>query len=198
MLGVLIAAAATAGAQDGRSLYRTCSACHGAGGEGVAALGTPAIAGLDAPYLERQLLAFATGARGSAGGDTYGATMRAAVSVVPDDGARVAVARYVSGLQRRPVTPGKPGNGNGRNFWNSLCSACHAADGSGNEALGAPRLAGMQRDYLARQLAAFRAGTRGGAGSDRLASQMRTVAGMLPDARTADDVIAYLAGLASR
>ena len=40
------------------------------------------------------------------------------------------------------------------------CAACHADDGGGNQALGAPRLAGQSPGYLARQLRAFRAGDR--------------------------------------
>lgn len=198
LLGFLTAVGAADAAPDGRSLYKACVACHGARGEGVVAVGAPAIAALGASYLERQLRAFAIGARGAATGDSYGATMRAAANAIPDDASRTALARYVGRLPRRPIASGRPGNDNGRNYWNALCSACHGSNGMGNETLGAPRLVGIQADYLARQLTAFRAGSRGGAGSDQLASQMHAVAGMLPDARTADDVLGYLAGLGSR
>lgn len=40
------------------------------------------------------------------------------------------------------------------------CSACHQADGRGNEALGAPRLAGQTEFYLAKQLRDYASGSR--------------------------------------
>ena len=41
------------------------------------------------------------------------------------------------------------------------CAACHGANGQGNQALGAPPLAGQDAAYLARQLNNFKAGRRG-------------------------------------
>jgi len=40
------------------------------------------------------------------------------------------------------------------------CQSCHGSHGEGNAAAGFPRLAGLNADYLARQLRAFRDGTR--------------------------------------
>lgn len=40
------------------------------------------------------------------------------------------------------------------------CASCHGANGAGNPAMGAPRLAGLPGPYLARQLAAYAEGTR--------------------------------------
>jgi thiosulfate dehydrogenase len=40
------------------------------------------------------------------------------------------------------------------------CSSCHGPEGQGQSAAGFPRLAGMDAKYLARQVAAFAAGTR--------------------------------------
>jgi cytochrome c553 len=40
------------------------------------------------------------------------------------------------------------------------CAACHMADGSGQPALGIPRLGGLPADYLERQLAYFADGER--------------------------------------
>ena len=40
--------------------------------------------------------------------------------------------------------------------------SCHGPDGAGNAAAGFPRIAGMEADYLLRQLHAYREGTRGG------------------------------------
>src|SRR4051812_6110389 len=42
----------------------------------------------------------------------------------------------------------------------ALCSACHGSRGAGSETVGAPRLAGMNRDYLAHALTMFKNKTR--------------------------------------
>jgi len=188
-------AAAAAPAADGRSLYTTCAACHGARGEGVPATGAPNIAGAEAWYLERQLKNFATGLRGTRPGDSYGATMRAAATVLATDQDRRSVAAYVATLPRARAAAGTGSTDNGRNYYNAICSACHGSNGSGNEALGAPRLAGLPVPYLARQLAAFKSGQRGAQGGDTAGAQMRAISAMLPDARTEQDVIAYAANL---
>lgn len=196
---VLFAHAALAGAPDGRSLYASCVACHGKQGEGLAAVKAPAIAGLESWYVDRQLKNFAAGLRGAVAGDAEGATMRAAASVLKNDAERAAVAAYVAGLATRRSARVEPtsaaGATNGRNYFNALCSACHGANGRGNQQLGAPRLAGASPDYLARQFAAFKSGRRGGHPDDKLGTQMRAIAAMLPDSRTEADVITYAAGL---
>jgi cytochrome c oxidase subunit 2 len=202
--GALLAAVLAAGAllgsavavaADGRALYASCVACHGARGEGVASTGAPSIAGAEVWYLERQLKNFATGLRGGQPGDTYGATMKAGAAVLTSDHDRSAVAGYVASLPRVRAATGAAANDNGRNYFNAICSACHGSNGLGNEALGAPRLAGLAPGYLARQLAAFKSGQRGAQAGDQLGTQMRAISAMLPDARTEQDVIAYAASL---
>lgn len=42
----------------------------------------------------------------------------------------------------------------------AACAACHISDGSGNAAPGFPRLAGINSEYLAKQLHDFQRGTR--------------------------------------
>lgn len=65
----------------------------------------------------------------------------------------------------------------------ATCVACHGARGEGNPALGAPALAGQQRDYLVRQLRNFRAGLRGAGKGDSYGAQMRaSVAALKTDA----------------
>ena len=180
----------------GIALFTTCTACHGAHGEGLPATGAPNIAGAEAWYVERQLRNFATGARGAQPGDTYGATMKAGSALLTSDRDRSTVASYVAALpQVRATAASSPVTDNGRNYFNAICSACHASNGLGNEALGAPRLAGLPAAYLARQLAAFKSGQRGAQNGDKLGAQMRAITAMLPDARTEQDVIAYAASL---
>ena len=188
-----------AGMPEGRALYATCAPCHGGKGQGVAAFKAPAIAGLQAWYVQRQLQGFAAGWRGTAAGDVEGATMRAAAAVLTSDAQREAVASFVASLApvNLPVQPSSDAARriNGRNYYNALCSACHGTNGRGNEQLGAPRLAGMAPEYLMRQFAAFKAGQRGAHREDRLGAQMRAISAMLPNRDTEQDVIAHAARL---
>ena len=193
-VGALLGSAGALGA-DGPSLYKACAPCHGAHGEGVPATGAPNIAGAEAWYLERQLRNFAAGLRGGQPGDTYGATMKAGSAALTSDSDRHAVAVFAASLPRGAGPTGPAAADNGRNYFNAICSACHGSNGLGNEALGAPRLAGLPAAYLARQLAAFKSGQRGAKSGDRLGAQMRAISAMLPDARTEQDVIAYAASL---
>jgi cbb3-type cytochrome c oxidase subunit III len=204
--GALLAAAWVAGtclgpavalAADGKALYSACIPCHGAHGEGIPATGAPNIAGAAPWYVERQLKNFASGARGAQAGDSYGATMRAGSAALATDHDRSTVAAYVAALPHaRAATAAAAAPDNGRNYFNAICSACHGAKGLGNEALGAPRLAGLPATYLSRQLAAFKSGQRGAENGDKLGAQMRVITKMLPDERTGQDVIAYAASLA--
>ncbi|WP_065257342.1 c-type cytochrome [Pseudomonas bananamidigenes] len=61
------------------------------------------------------------------------------------------------------------------------CVACHGADGQGNPALGAPRLAGQQAVYLETQLQNFKSGRRGYDVRDTHGTQMRAIASPLSD-----------------
>ena len=52
-------------AEHGRTLYSTCSTCHGAEGQGRWGTNAPRLAGISDWYLERQLQYFKDGVRGS-------------------------------------------------------------------------------------------------------------------------------------
>ena len=85
-------------ARRGADLYASCAACHGLKGEGNAALNAPRLAGQSDWYLVRQLANYAAGARGAAGGDTWGAQMRAATLTLNDAGAIGDVVGYINTL----------------------------------------------------------------------------------------------------
>ena len=74
----------------------------------------------------------------------------------------------------------------------NTCGACHGANGQGNYALNAPRLAGQQDWYLKRQLENFRKGIRGAHKSDVFGHQMVLMARTLQDEQAVDDLLAYL------
>lgn len=196
IVSIFALASVAAWAADGKALFTTCQACHGANGGGNTQLGAPNIAGMDAWTIERQLNNFASGMRGTGAGDTYGAQMRVAINALPTAADRSAVAGYIASLPHVAVASKAKGDlTNGSTYFNAVCSACHGAGGLGNQAMNVPRLAGIDSAYLARQFAAFRAGARGYHADDKLGRQMRAATGMLPDAKTDQDVIAYIASL---
>lgn len=73
------------------------------------------------------------------------------------------------------------------------CTTCHGTDGGGNEGVQAPRLAGMEADYLRRQLVNFRAGIRGTHPQDIEGIAMRPMAALLTDA-SIDDIVQWVGG----
>lgn len=80
------------------TLYQACAACHGASGEGNAALLSPRIAGMDARYLATQLRHFRDGIRGTNPADSAGRTMRAALPASLNDTSIEQLARYIAGM----------------------------------------------------------------------------------------------------
>ena len=62
-----------------------------------------------------------------------------------------------------------------------ICQGCHGVFAQGNTELGAPRIAGLDAQYIGRQLADFRDGRRGASAGDTFGAQMTTIASMLDD-----------------
>lgn len=181
-------------AATGQQIYATCAACHGARAEGNPGLGAPALAGQQVTYLQRQLLNFRTGLRGTHKDDTYGAQMRAgSQAALRDEKAITAVAAYIAALPRTDVKPaGKFDARNGNNLYQGKCGACHGGLAEGNEALSAPRLAGLDAAYIKRQHRNFSKGLRGAQPQDRYGRQMALMATTLASDRELDDVIGYI------
>ena len=76
-----------------------------------------------------------------------------------------------------------------------VCTACHGANGEGNESMNSPVLAGLDTAYLTRQLTHFKSGVRGSDASDTLGMQMRGMAATLADDAAVANVSAYIASL---
>ena len=72
------------------------------------------------------------------------------------------------------------------------CTTCHGTDGKGNEAVEAPRLAGMEGWYLRRQLENFRVGIRGVHLMDRAGIAMRPMANLTDESMT--DIVEWVGG----
>ena len=77
------------------------------------------------------------------------------------------------------------------------CTVCHGANGNGNVAIRAPKIAGIEPWYLKNQFAAFKAGWRGAHPDDAPGNEMRPVAAVLTDAQI-DRALAYVAGFSPR
>ena len=84
---------------NGRRLYESCSACHGASGEGIEALNSPALTTTNDWYLVTQLQQYKNGSRGSHAADRYGSQMRAAAELLTDDDAIIDVVTYIASLR---------------------------------------------------------------------------------------------------
>jgi cytochrome c553 len=83
----------------------------------------------------------------------------------------------------------------GKELYITTCVACHGVKAEGNDAVGAPALAGQHESYLARQLANFNQGFRGTEKSDRFGRDMVAMAAVVKDPSAQANVSAYLASL---
>lgn len=187
------AAVAAAASQGGEAIWATCATCHGAQGEGNAAMKAPSLVNQDSWYLKRQLQHFRSGLRGAADGDALGAQMAAIAVGLPDDSAIDAVLETIDDLA--DVVPTATVDGvveNGRDHYDMICGACHGPGGEGNELLSAPRLAGTDDWYLVNQYRNFAAGYRGTHADDKYGKQMKMMSAVLPDDDTINNVFAYI------
>ena len=77
------------------------------------------------------------------------------------------------------------------------CTVCHGANGNGNLAIRAPKIAGIEPWYLKSQFAAFKAGWRGAHADDAPGNEMRPVAAALSEAEV-DRALAYVASFSPK
>lgn len=182
----------------GQQLYAVCSACHGAQGEGNQAMNAPKLAGQDGWYLQRQLAYYKQGVRGTHPEDTFGRQMAPMAATLADEQAMRDVIAYIETLPDQPVDTTIAGDvERGREIY-QVCGTCHGWDGQGIQAVKAPRQAGVQDWYLARQLQNFKQGIRGSHPRDMYGHQMMQMASILRDQQSIDDVVAYINTLQGR
>jgi cytochrome c553 len=178
----------------GEQLFQLCTQCHGSAGGGNAEFLAPGIAGLPDWYVVAQLEKFHSGARGLNPKDTGGLRMYPMSLWLREDSDRRAVSAYVASLPRQAPKnefhePGDAEKGAG---YYAVCSACHMADGSGNQGMGAPPLTDMSDWYLYSSIEKYKAGIRGSGKGDSLGPVMIGMAATLPDPDAIRDVIAYI------
>ncbi len=104
--------------------------------------------------------------------------------------ARLLLMLFASSLAVHALAAGDPARGKAL-F--AACAACHGEAATGNSALHAPVLAGQDSAYIERQLRSFRAGLRGGSGSDTWAQQMRGMSLPIASDAAAADLAAWIA-----
>ena len=190
-----------ASAQDvtrGREIFALCTQCHLADGGGSRLALAPAIAGLPEWYVVAQLQKFRAGHRGQHFDDIAGMRMRPMSLALANEADVASVAAYVAALP--PIAPSPILEGGDAASGQTLyapCAACHAPDGSGNQAVFGPPLKHASDWYMLTQLANFRAGVRGTKAGDTSGALMRPMSMTLADEQAMRDVIAYITTLAN-
>jgi cytochrome c553 len=176
-----------------------CAACHGVAGEGNRALGAPGLTQLSSDYLMRQLSHFVSGVRGAHPDD--GAGKRMALSVANLNEVDIPGLATLITTELPPAQPAATITGDaarGEDYYVNICSACHSGNGQGNDALGAPALAGLNDWYLQSSYQSYLNGTRGNHPDDFYGAQMARLAPALAKGDDIDDVIAFIASLPPR
>ncbi len=176
---------------------RYCTTCHGSDGRGNYGVQAPRLAGMEGWYLIRQLENFRSGVRGTHPQDIEGIAMRPMAAKLDDE----SIADIVAWVGDWPYVPAEvtiAGDSAAGERLYATCAACHGQRAEGNEALGAPALAGQNDWYLVTQLKNFMAGYRGSHPDDSYGQQMLTMARTLVDEQGVLNVVSYINNLEDR
>jgi cytochrome c oxidase subunit 2 len=119
-------------------------------------------------------------------------TMRGTIVVEERDAFDAWLASQQTFSQNTATVAGDPTLGQAQY---AVCSACHGAQGEGNQVLNAPKLAGQEPWYIKAQLDLYKSGARGSHKDDLYGLQMAPMAATLVNDAAVDNVIAYLATL---
>jgi cytochrome c oxidase subunit 2 len=177
--------------------FSQCVPCHGEQGQGRPELLAPPIAGMGAWYLESQLMKYRHGIRGAHFDDINGLRMKPMAMSLPTDEDVKLIAQYIAQLPT-PTRSGltmTSGNAEKGKALFVTCTACHGQDGGGNQALGAPAIAGLDDWYVVMQLEKFKGGVRGAHPKDTWGATMRAISMTLPDVQAMTDVATYIASM---
>jgi cytochrome c oxidase subunit 2 len=193
LLGSLLSTHALA-QTEGAEYYndRYCMTCHGADGMGSEGIRGPRLAGMEPWYLKRQLENFRAGLRGTHELDVPGTEMRP-MAVPLTDESIADLLGWIGSWEYKPaeITLTNGDAAAGQPLYGT-CATCHGAEAQGNEALGAPALAGQNDWYLFAQLKNFKAGYRGTHADDTYGAQMVPMAAALADDTAILNVVSYI------
>jgi len=164
-----------------------CASCHGADGNSLVAM-YPKLAGQSASYTAKQLADFKSGERT----DPIMIGMVAALSEqdMNDLAAYFAVQTPTAGTGEGSVVGHKLYFGGDVKKGITACVACHGVKGKGMSQAGFPAIAGQNADYLKKQIASFRDGSRGNDNNN----MMRNIAIKLSDSDI-DELVNYMSSL---
>ncbi|MBR9871376.1 MAG: cytochrome c4 [Gammaproteobacteria bacterium] len=195
VLGVSLSAMAH-GAGDpaaGEQKAAVCAACHGQGGAKPMMASYPKLAGLGEKYLYRQLTDIKSGDRSIP-------EMTGLLTAMTDQDLKDLAAYFnkqelvvnQANADEELIAQGQA-IFRGGNMASGVpaCAGCHNPSGKGNEPAGYPALGGQNAEYVAKQLQAYRDGTRATTAN---ASIMADVASKLTDAEI-EAVANYVSGL---
>ncbi|MES2627205.1 MAG: c-type cytochrome [Pseudomonadota bacterium] len=115
--------------------------------------------------------------------------MRGSVVVEDEASYNTWLASNPTYAQTNALIAGDPAQGQ---VFYAVCGACHGANGEGNIALNAPKLAGQEDWYLRRQLQYFKGGIRGTHADDVFGQQMAPMAATLATDAMVSNMAAYL------
>jgi len=196
LAGCLILSGQAQDMAKGKAAYTPCIACHGPKGEGMVAMNSPAIAGQEAWYLERQLKNYKEGIRGKHPKDIYGMQMQPMAMTLTDDAAIKNVAAYINAMSPAPREKATiSGNiDKGKQLY-AVCATCHGPDGKGMKSMNSPNLTLQQDWYLKRQIQNFKNGIRGSNSKDIFGMQMAPMMATLTSEQDINDVVAYIMSL---
>lgn len=180
------------GVARGEALYKNCVQCHGADGQGSDLVHAPQIAGLPTWYTVAQVSHFQHGIRGAHADDVAGLKMRPMSRTLKSDADVAVVAEYVASLPHVKKTASVQGDAAKGQAAFATCSACHGADGAGNEALKSPPIRQLEDWYIVVQLDKFKSGVRGYDASDVQGQQMAGIAKGIADVSAMNDLAAYI------
>ena len=193
--GLLCLAASAAGAAEREPFDdRYCTTCHGADGRGNEAVRAPRLAGMEPWYLRRQLENYRAGIRGAHPDDIEGVAMRAMAVKLTDESIQ-DIIEWAGGWNYVPAEHTVSGDLDAGRALYRTCATCHGADAEGDEALGAPALAGQNDWYMVVQLGNFLAGYRGAHPADVHGAQMRAMTVGLGGENDIVNVVAYINSL---
>jgi cytochrome c553 len=176
-------------ADEGQSKAAPCVACHGVNGNSANPV-WPSLAGQHPQYVIEQLKAFKSGARQ----DPLMSPMAAPLS----EGDMADLAAYYAKQTPTGLEADAAKIAQGQRLYRggdatkgvAACTACHGPSGDGNPTARYPAIGGQHAAYVAKQLRAYREGTR----QTDPNQMMRNVAHSMSDEQI-DAVAAYVQGL---
>jgi cytochrome c oxidase subunit 2 len=192
-LSIFLSSAFSEDNAAGKTIYQTCTACHGANAEGNIAFKSPNLTGIDKWYFSAQIKKYQTGARGAHADDTAGKLMAPMAQLLKTDKDIEAVFNYIQTIKKDiEIKPTLGGDATKGKTLYTTCLACHGDKGQGNEALKAPSFKKQEDWYIYEQLVKYKKDIRGADAKDAEGKLMGPMAKTLADDAAIKDVAAYI------